>query len=69
MHQASLDLMEMMRDRYLARRKKLSVLDVGSFDINGSYRNLFTEDRTWVYTGVDTRKGPNVDYVLTSHLS
>ena len=39
-----------------------SVLDVGSLDLNGSYREL-VENRGWVYTGLDVRDGPNVDVV------
>ena len=39
-----------------------SVLDVGSLDLNGSYRGL-VENRGWVYTGLDVRDGPNVDVV------
>jgi len=37
-----------------------SVLDIGSRDINGSYRFLF---EGWDYTGLDIVAGPNVDYV------
>jgi len=38
-----------------------SVLDVGSYDVNGCYKNLFT-DVGYNYTGLDMAKGPNVDY-------
>lgn len=41
-------------------RKK--VLDVGSYDVNGCYRNLFAEDR-FEYIGLDMEAGPNVDLV------
>ena len=37
-------------------------LDVGSFDVNGSVRELFAD-----YTGVDMRAGPNVDVVADAH--
>jgi hypothetical protein len=37
----------------------LSVLDVGSLDVNGSVRGLFAG----AYTGLDLRPGPNVDVV------
>jgi SAM-dependent methyltransferase len=38
------------------------VLDVGSLDLNGSYREL-VEGRGWKYAGLDVRDGPNVDVV------
>ena len=38
------------------------VLDIGSRDINGSYRPLI-EERGWAYVGFDMEKGPNVDRV------
>lgn len=37
------------------------VLDVGSYDVNGSPRNHFTR-----YIGVDIRRGPSVDSVAES---
>jgi len=37
-------------------------LDVGSFDVNGSLKDLFDD-----YTGIDMREGPNVDIVANSH--
>ena len=39
-----------------------SVLDVGSLDINGSYRK-YIEGRGWKYTGLDIVPGNNVDVV------
>ena len=44
---------------------RVKVLDVGSYDVNGSYRHLFHEDR-YEYVGLDMEKGPNVDIVLKS---
>ena len=38
------------------------VLDVGSYDVNGTYRPL-VEERGLVYTGLDLEAGPNVDIV------
>lgn len=40
-----------------------SVLDVGSLDVNGSPRSLFTGD----YYGVDMQAGSGVDEVLNAH--
>jgi SAM-dependent methyltransferase len=38
------------------------ILDVGSLDVNGSVRNLFSD-----YTGVDMREGKNVDIVAKAN--
>jgi len=38
-------------------------LDIGSMDINGCVRHLFTN-----YTGLDMRAGANVDIVLDAHI-
>ena len=43
---------------------KGSVLDVGSLDVNGCVRDLFTGQE---YTGVDKQPGPNVDLVMDAH--
>ncbi len=40
----------------------MSVLDVGSHDVNGSYKSLFSET-DFKYTGLDMADGPNVDIV------
>jgi SAM-dependent methyltransferase len=41
----------------------MSVLDVGSLDVNGSYRELFPEPK-FAYTGIDIVPGKNVDFVM-----
>jgi SAM-dependent methyltransferase len=40
-----------------------TVVDVGSFDFNGSYRDIFAG---FNYIGVDIQKGKNVDVVMES---
>jgi len=40
------------------------VLDVGSLDINGNNKHLFTNCE---YTGLDVAEGPNVDVISISH--
>jgi len=40
----------------------LKVLDVGSFDVNGTYRDFFSSPQ-FSYTGLDMAPGPNVDIV------
>jgi len=70
MHKSSLDNMRYFRGKYLApfEGRPLRILDVGSMDINGSYRELFS-DPSWFYQGADTGPGKNVDLVLTDPYS
>lgn len=65
MHLSSLEHVERLVSQHLADRPVLQVVDIGSYDVNGSYKQFF--DRPgWSYTGVDLAAGPNVDIVLTS---
>lgn len=66
MHQSSMEAMADFVQEFLEpwRGKPLNVLDVGSMDVNGSYRVLF-DDPAWQYTGVDAEAGMGVDLVLT----
>ena len=53
------------KERYLTTREKvpLLILDLGSCDVNGSYRHHF-DAPPWTYRGVDMTPGKNVDIVL-----
>lgn len=63
MHPESMDRCRDFIAQYLSRFNKLTIADVGSYDVNGNYRSLF--DRSgWEYTGLDVVAGPNVDIVL-----
>src|SRR5690242_14807098 len=42
-----------------------TVLEVGSYNVNGSVRPLFESAKE--YIGVDFRPGPGVDYVMNAH--
>ena len=66
MHPSSYDKMAEFRRQYLSGREDepLLILDLGSQDINGSYRPLFAQPR-WNYRGVDMAAGKNVDVVLS----
>ena len=65
MHKSSILRMKWFVDHYASKipKSKVRVLDVGSYDVNGSYRHLFTEGK-YHYTGLDMEDGPNVDVVL-----
>lgn len=43
----------------------IQILDVGSLNVNGCYKPLFSAPR-YSYTGIDIEEGPNVDIVLQS---
>lgn len=66
MHESSYLLMKDFRDRYLDDRRddNLCIYDFGSQDVNGTYRNLFSE-KSWKYVGIDLVKGNNVDIILS----
>lgn len=61
MHASSYHAMERFIAERLAGRPGLRVLDVGAYNVNGTYRRLFAEHD---YVGADVRAGPNVDLVL-----
>ena len=64
MHEESLNKMAELLRRYVPEDdgNAVRVLDIGSRDINGTYRPL-VEEKGWKYTGLDFSEGPNVDIV------
>lgn len=65
MHRSSLEHVQRLVGRYLDPARRLEIIDIGSYDVNGSYKGFF-DAPGWRYTGVDLVAGPNVDVVLTS---
>lgn len=67
MHQSSLEKMWYFRKKYLSdkEQEQLQVLDLGSMDVNGSYRECF-DNASWTYLGMDQSPGKNVDIVLSN---
>lgn len=68
MHNNSLELMKNFITICLDSldiNTKLRILDVGSYDVNGSYREIFKRPN-WEYIGADIMTGPNVDKVFKS---
>jgi SAM-dependent methyltransferase len=65
MHESSLDNMRAFKQKYLQgmENEELLILDLGSLDVNGSYRAYF-DIPPWTYRGIDTVSGKNVDIVL-----
>ena len=65
MHTSSYQHMSKLVEQYLRQDQSLQIIDIGSYDVNGSYKPLFDVDR-WHYRGVDLTTGPNVDVVLST---
>lgn len=65
MHPSSKVQMKRFINKYLGREANLSILDVGSYDLNGTYRELFTCSN-WTYRGADLigTAEKNVDILL-----
>lgn len=65
MHQSSYDKMAGFVNKFLKQRatEPLIILDLGSQDINGTYKPLFSSP-AWKYIGIDSAEGKNVDIVL-----
>ena len=63
MHASSYKNMERFINKYLRdwEHSKATVLDVGSQDVNGTYKPLFAG---WEYKGLDICPGSNVDIVV-----
>lgn len=62
MHEATMNQMKKFAEKYLDTNTKLKILDVGSYNVNGSYKKLF-DNPNWQYVGLDIEEGPNVDIV------
>lgn len=60
MHESSMKRMKWFAVNYLDHKKRLDILDVGSYNVNGCYREIF-EELEFKYTGLDMEPGPNVD--------
>lgn len=62
MHKSAMLRMEWFVHNYMPNDRRIRVLDVGSFDVNGSYKGLF-DGMDVEYFGLDMATGPNVNYV------
>jgi len=63
MHQSSYLIMKRIVSSQLSVKDNLNILDVGSMDVNGTYRDIFTPVANWKYSGLDIAPGNNVDIV------
>jgi SAM-dependent methyltransferase len=62
MHIESYQIMKYFVKNFLDIKEEYKILDIGSFDVSGSYKNLFI-NKNWQYIGLDIIPGPNVDIV------
>jgi SAM-dependent methyltransferase len=62
MHGNSMNLMKKF-SLCLNTNEEIKILDVGSFNVNGTYKDLFNNSK-WSYTGLDIIPGKNVDIVV-----
>lgn len=67
MHTSTMIRMKWFVDHYVTK-KGTKILDVGSYDVNGSYKKLFN-GMDIQYVGLDIETGPNVDVVMESPYS
>ncbi len=63
MHQSVMDWVLAKKHQY-GLDGPLHILEVGSYNVNGSVRTLFDQTN---YLGVDIEEGPGVDMVVSSH--
>lgn len=63
MHDNSIMIMSNLFARYTSAGNNRVCYDVGSFDVNGTYRDL-VEGHGWDYVGLDICPGPNVNFVV-----
>jgi SAM-dependent methyltransferase len=64
-HASSYEHMTDLVQRHLDENERLKIIDIGSYDVNGSYRTLF-KSSLWSYVGIDLSAGPGVDIALSS---
>lgn len=63
-HYQQQKFIEIFSSHFDLRKNSISVLEVGSYDVNGGIRNFF---ETGDYIGCDLTEGPGVDVVCSGH--
>lgn len=65
MHQSSFHIIARFRELVEKNypQSGIRILDVGSYGVNGTYKEIFSDTVRYHYTGLDVSAGPNVDYV------
>ncbi|NTW58570.1 MAG: glycosyltransferase [Nitrospirae bacterium] len=65
MHQSSFSIITHFKELVVKHYPKgiIKVLDVGSYGVNGTFKEIFSDSTRFNYVGLDVTAGPNVDYV------
>ena len=65
MHQSSYNIITRFRELLEKNypQEIIRILDVGSYGVNGTYKEIFSNSERYLYTGLDVNPGLNVDYV------
>ena len=66
MNSYSLSAIIGFKKMYLNKNDNLDILDVGSYDVNGTSKDIF-DYSNWKYTGMDIKEGPNVDVIYDNN--
>jgi hypothetical protein len=64
MHHSAYVNAEKFAKKYIPNLEGIKILDVGSYDVNGTMKPIFERAQ---YVGLDMEAGPNVDVVGVSH--
>ena len=64
MHHSAYVNAEKFAIKYIPNLEGKKILDVGSYDVNGTLKPIFEKG---IYTGLDMESGPNVDVVSDAH--
>ena len=64
MHYSAYINAEKFKNKYIDKINNKKILDIGSYDVNGTMKPIFDEGN---YIGLDMEKGPNVDVVSDAH--
>lgn len=66
-HREQMTFISLVADFFALKKPDQRVLEIGSYDINGSVRQFFPANQAGKYVGVDLCEGPGVDVVGFGH--
>jgi SAM-dependent methyltransferase len=66
-HHEQMKFISLVADFFSAKNPNQRVLEIGSYDLNGSVRQFFPTNQSGNYVGVDLCEGPGVDVVGFGH--